>query len=1095
MARQNLLLVDGDARSRRVLEVSLRKAGFSVTTAEGADQALSFLEHAEPDLILSDTRLVGRDGFELCTMVKQNAKWSTIPFVFLTSAKAIEDKVRGLELGVEDYLVKPIYIKEVTTRLRMLLQRKQRERLERKDTARTKFTGQLADMAVVDLIQTIEISRKSGTIHFETEFGEGMVWFRDGGVIDAELGRLQGESAIYRLLSLTEGSFEVEFKPMSRSATINETTQGLLMEGMRRVDEWGRLLEQLPPLDSVLSVDREALDTRPEPLDGATASLLRRFDGRRTIVDVIDDSGADDLEALEIVSNLYFEGLLTPSLEGLEELTSDAADEPVDENNLSGLHLDAFDSGAPAARAAFVAAASDHPGHSVSAGDATTLELPPVPTPPHLLAAKERHTPYDDAGLVGGIPASARGTGDGEDTGPLPASIRSPRDREQERSAETAQVLQELADRLDELAGADDPLSKTQPYEPGASTRPSFVPPGKGPREPLRSSSSAGSGPHDLSALAADLGARAAPRFEPARPAPVLAVTDDDEPLPPVALTQREGTGVPAGALDSGETSILHAADSTPGSPTPSIGGAGSAGAPPSAGHSGFGVSGGGLGGLAAAGNSSATLEIASSQDFERRGGDGGYSSAPDLDDDDEDELAKRPPAWMLRTAKITSVDGQIAPPAGTYRAAASGSISRDEVVPTPTATPTGSSRPGWATSDSGGAADTSLISSSSEDFDRLQSLVTLHATAPGTIRIDPETIGVKVGKPAFESLTSGARPFAHAELSEDGRSDKGSRKRSSDDAVLEAETPPDGGRSLSNKAPADQDVDVITVAPESPSIGPWIIAIVGVSLVVVLALVIGPTWLSPASGRKGKETNAGKGRDNTTQPIQNDDSSEPRDTADSSGAQATAGETPVADDGAAPITDSSGESADGGAPTSAGDPTGVAAADTGGDPDPDTGADSGAGNDGGTEPATSGGNGTGGTANTASDDPKQVALLEAAERSYRYGRLTEADARIDELLELNAEHARAHLLRSNIRLEQGNLPAALVAAKQAANLDETLPESHLNIGVIQQELGVHEEALDAYRRFLELAPKHKYARSIRQQVATLERKLEKATP
>src|SRR5688572_22668207 len=161
MARQNLLIVDGDARNRRVLEVSLRKAGFSITAAEYAEEALEYLEHAAPDLIISDTRLSGADGFDLCTRIKSDPRWKLIPFIFLTSETAVEDKVRGLELGVEDYLTKPIYIKEITTRVTMLLQRKQHERLEKRDTARTKFTGRLADMAVVDLLQTIEISRKS----------------------------------------------------------------------------------------------------------------------------------------------------------------------------------------------------------------------------------------------------------------------------------------------------------------------------------------------------------------------------------------------------------------------------------------------------------------------------------------------------------------------------------------------------------------------------------------------------------------------------------------------------------------------------------------------------------------------------------------------------------------------------------------------------------------------------------------------------------------------------------------------------------------------------------------------------------------------
>lgn len=306
MARQNLLIVDGDPRTRRVLEVSLRKAGYSITVAESMAQALQFLELADPELIISDTRLPDGDGFEFCRLVKSHSRWGGIPFIFLTHASTLDEKIRGLELGVDDYLTKPIYVKEVTIRVKMLLQRKQQERIGKKDT-RTKFSGQLADMAIVDLLQTIEISRKSGTIEFETELGAATVWFRDGRVIDAQMGRLQASNVIYRLLGLSDGRFEVEFKPISRAATIEEATQALLMEGMRRLDEWGRLLEGLPPLDHVLTVDPAASSSATP----TQAELLRRFNGRRSIVEVIDDSGLDDLEALGQISGLYFEGALT----------------------------------------------------------------------------------------------------------------------------------------------------------------------------------------------------------------------------------------------------------------------------------------------------------------------------------------------------------------------------------------------------------------------------------------------------------------------------------------------------------------------------------------------------------------------------------------------------------------------------------------------------------------------------------------------------------------------------------------------------------------------------------------------------------------
>jgi DNA-binding response OmpR family regulator/tetratricopeptide (TPR) repeat protein len=311
VAKQSLLLVDGDVKSLRVLEVSLKKAGFNVTTAVNGVDALEKVETSQPDLIISDTKMPEMDGFEFCGRLKQNVEWAQIPFIFLTGQKSVEDKIHGLELGVEDYLTKPIYIKEILTRVKILLQKKQRASLEEKRESKTKFAGQLSDMAVVDLIQTIEISRKSGVIHFQGAEGKrAAIYFRNGKVIDAELGRLQGEDAVYRLLIWVEGEFEVEFKNVRRKDVIELSSQGLLMEGMRRVDEWGRLLEQLPPLDTIFELDYKELSERLSEIPDEINGILRLFDGRRTLMQVVDDCDFGDLEALNVTSKLFFEGLV-----------------------------------------------------------------------------------------------------------------------------------------------------------------------------------------------------------------------------------------------------------------------------------------------------------------------------------------------------------------------------------------------------------------------------------------------------------------------------------------------------------------------------------------------------------------------------------------------------------------------------------------------------------------------------------------------------------------------------------------------------------------------------------------------------------------
>ena len=91
------------------------------------------------------------------------------------------------------------------------------------------------------------------------------------------------------------------------------STQGLLMEGMRRLDEWGRLLEQLPPLDAVFEIDETELRERLAEIPDEINDVLKYFDGVRSLMDVVDEVAADDLETLAAISKLYFEGLIVDS--------------------------------------------------------------------------------------------------------------------------------------------------------------------------------------------------------------------------------------------------------------------------------------------------------------------------------------------------------------------------------------------------------------------------------------------------------------------------------------------------------------------------------------------------------------------------------------------------------------------------------------------------------------------------------------------------------------------------------------------------------------------------------------------------------------
>jgi len=313
VTKQNLLVVDADPRSLRVLEVSLRNAGYNVAGCPSVGKAFEILHANKPDLILSDTAFNDMNGFEFVEQLRQNSDWAEIPFMFLSSDGSIESKIRGLELGIEDYLTKPIYIREVIARVGIELARQARAGLaHRSGDSRTRFSGSLSEMSVVDLLQTIDVSRKSGVLTLVADDGqEGMISFDSGAVINATVEDLVGEDAVYRHLLWREGTFDLEFRRVSLSErTVHRTTQALLMEGMRRLDEWSRLSELLPPFDTLLELDAEVLREGLQEMPDEQNEMLRLIDGQRTIDEILLEHGGDHVEALRKVVDLYFEGMV-----------------------------------------------------------------------------------------------------------------------------------------------------------------------------------------------------------------------------------------------------------------------------------------------------------------------------------------------------------------------------------------------------------------------------------------------------------------------------------------------------------------------------------------------------------------------------------------------------------------------------------------------------------------------------------------------------------------------------------------------------------------------------------------------------------------
>ena len=120
MANEKILVVDDDKNICELLRLYLEKEGFAVTMAYDGNAALQEFEKLHPDLVLLDVMMPGMDGWEVCRRIRQDSK---TPIIMLTAKGETYDKVLGLELGADDYIVKPFETKEVTARIKAVLRR------------------------------------------------------------------------------------------------------------------------------------------------------------------------------------------------------------------------------------------------------------------------------------------------------------------------------------------------------------------------------------------------------------------------------------------------------------------------------------------------------------------------------------------------------------------------------------------------------------------------------------------------------------------------------------------------------------------------------------------------------------------------------------------------------------------------------------------------------------------------------------------------------------------------------------------------------------------------------------------------------------
>ncbi len=176
MDNNTILVIDDDKNILAIIELYLKKAGFSVVTGERGDTALELFRQTQPVLVILDVMLPGQDGWAVLAAIREE---SAVPVIMLTAKGDTLDRVQGLDLGADDYMVKPFDAKELLARIKAVLRRSNAPEEAERKISLPGLCVSLENYAVVLDDKPIEMPPKEIELLYFLTAHEGRVFTRE----------------------------------------------------------------------------------------------------------------------------------------------------------------------------------------------------------------------------------------------------------------------------------------------------------------------------------------------------------------------------------------------------------------------------------------------------------------------------------------------------------------------------------------------------------------------------------------------------------------------------------------------------------------------------------------------------------------------------------------------------------------------------------------------------------------------------------------------------------------------------------------------------------------------------------------------------
>lgn len=220
------------------LKEQLRQYPFQIIETSTGYDGFDIAKNEAPDLILASTQLSDIDGFDLCWMVRQSPEISSTPYILVSETNNPEERINAYRSGVDAFLFSDVSIREIYTIVETTIRRIEQIQNMPENVDKS-LQGKIPQFAVVEILQMLHISKKSGTLTIFSQNREGSVGFWDGKIVWAELGEQKGEKAVKEIVFWEKGYFTFEKDLIHPVMNIEKPTMQLILDCCQELDEKG----------------------------------------------------------------------------------------------------------------------------------------------------------------------------------------------------------------------------------------------------------------------------------------------------------------------------------------------------------------------------------------------------------------------------------------------------------------------------------------------------------------------------------------------------------------------------------------------------------------------------------------------------------------------------------------------------------------------------------------------------------------------------------------------------------------------------------------------------------------------------------------